>query len=87
MDKKEKNDLVDKLFNSTIEGKEVNVTNSNIFTLDEWLSFSKERQESIVIFVTLTQNMKEIDNTKIQFDDETSKFMAMEGIKRILKEI
>lgn len=87
MDKKEKNDLVDKLFNSTIEGKEVNVTNSDIFTLDEWLSFSKERQESIVIFVTLTQNMKEIDNTKIQFDDETSKFMAMEGIKRILKEI
>lgn len=87
MDKKEKNDLVDKLFNSTIEGKEVNVTNSDIFTLDEWLSFSKERQESIVIFVTLTQNMTEIDHTKIQFDDETSKFMAMEGIKRILKEI
>ena len=25
--------------------------------------------------------------SKIQFDDETSKFMAMEGIKRILKEI
>lgn len=87
MDKKEMNDLVDKLFNSTIEGKEVNVTNSDIFTLDEWLSFSKERQESIVLFVTLTQNVKEIDNTKIQFDDETSKFMAMEGIKRILKEI
>ena len=87
MDKKEKNELVDKLFNSTIEGKEVNVTNSDIFTLDEWLSFSKERQESIAIFVTLTQNMKGIDHTKIKFDDETSKFMAMEGLKRILKEI
>lgn len=87
MDKKEKNELVDKLFNSAVEGKEVNVTNSDIFTLDEWLSFSKERQESIAIFVTLTQNMKEIDHTKIKFDDETSKFMAMEGIKRILKEI
>jgi hypothetical protein len=31
--------------------------------------------------------MKEIDHTKIKFDDETSKFIAMEGIKRILKEI
>lgn len=79
--------MVDKLFNSAVEGKEVNVTNSDIFTLDEWLSFSKERQESIAIFVTLTQNMKDIDHTKIQFDGETSKFMAMEGIKRILKEI
>jgi hypothetical protein len=87
MDKKEKDELVDKLFNSAVEGKEVNVTNSDIFTLDEWLSFSKERQESIAIFVTLTQNMKEIDHTKIKFDDETSKFIAMEGIKRILKEI
>lgn len=87
MDKKEKNELVDKLFNSTIEGKEVNVTNSDIFTLDEWLSFSKERQESIAVFVTLTQNVKDIDHAKIKFDDETSKFMAMEGIKRILKEI
>lgn len=87
MDKKEKDELVDKLFNSAVEGKEVNVTNSDIFTLDEWLSFSKERQESIAIFVTLTQNMKDIDHAKIQFDDETSKFMAMEGIKRILKEI
>lgn len=87
MDKKEKDELVDKLFNSAVEGKEVNVTNSDIFTLDEWLSFSKERQESIAIFVTLTQNMKDIDHAKIQFDDETSKFMAMEGIKRILKGI
>lgn len=87
MDKKEKNELVDKLFNSTIEGKEVNVTNSDIFTIDEWLSFSKERQESITIFVVLTQNLKDIAHTKIQFDDETSKFMAMEGIKRLLKEI
>lgn len=87
MDKKEKDELVDKLFNSTIEGKEVNVTNSNIFTIDEWLSFSKKRQESIKIFVGLTQSMKDIDHTKIQFDDETSKFMAMECIKRILKGI
>lgn len=87
MDKNEKNELVDKLFNSAIEGKEVDVTNSNIFTIDEWLSFSKERQESITIFVSLTQSMKDIDHTKIQFDDETSKFMAMEGIKRILKEV
>lgn len=87
MDKKKKNEFLDKLFNSAIEGKEVNVTNSDIFTIDEWLSFSKERQESITIFVVLTQNLKDIDHTKIQFDDETTKFMAMEGIKRLLKDI
>ena len=87
MDTKEKDELINSLFNTNLQEKNVEVTNSNIFSLDEWLSFSKERQESITVFVNLTQNTKLIDHTKLCFDKETSKYMAMEGLKRILKEI
>lgn len=87
MDKKKKDELINSLFNTNLQEKNVEVTNSNIFSLDEWLSFSKERQESITMFVNLTQEPKLIDHTKLGFDNETLKYMAMEGLKRILKEI
>ena len=85
MDKDKRNEIIDNLFGSSIKEKSVEVTNSNIFTLDEWLSFSKERQESIAIFICLTQSVKEIDHTKITFDEETTRFITIESLKSILK--
>ena len=87
MDKDKRNEIIDNLFGSSIKEKSVEVTNSNIFTLDEWLSFSKERQESITIFIRLTQDIKEIDHTKITFDEETTRFITMESLKNILKNV
>ena len=87
MDKDKRNEIIDNLFGSSIKEKSVEVTNSNIFTLDEWLSFSKERQESITIFICLTQNIKEIDHTKITFDEETTRFVTIESLKSILKKV
>lgn len=63
------------------------IANSEVISIKEWESYSKDRQDSIIMFVHLAcEDLKGI-NPNISFDEETKKYMAKNGIKKILKNI
>lgn len=68
--------------------KERQVKNSDIISIKEWNSWSEERQESIIAFVTIACEMN--DDMKFNpndFDKETLKYIAKNGLIKILKNI
>lgn len=81
--KEQKKQLVDSLFENEILDEGPQITNMNILTLDEWKSFSKERRESIIMFVTMAcEPNKNIDVE--MFDKETAAFMARQGLRKLI---
>ena len=68
--------------------KEREVKNSDIISINEWNSWSEERQESIIAFVTIACEMK--DDAKFNpndFDKETLKYIAKNGLMKVLKNL
>ena len=81
--KEQKKQLIDSLFENEILDEGPQITNMNILTLDEWKSFSKERRESIIMFVTMAcEPNKNIDVE--MFDKETAAFMARQGLRKLI---
>ena len=66
--------------------KENKVENSEIFSLKEWESYSDERKLSIIVFIYLSQQLPSTP-PQIDFDEETSKYLLVEGLKNVLKKI
>ena len=84
--KKQKEELIETLFAVDKNEEVVEVTNSEIFSLKEWKSWSKERQESVILFIHMATDIKDAQNIvrESTFDRETSLFMAKQGFKKVL---
>lgn len=83
MDERKKQ-LIEELFK--VEEPQHEVTNSEIFSLKEWLSYSKERQDSIKAFVTMAAT-NDVGLEAIEMmDDETKKYMVKMGFRKALME-
>lgn len=84
--KKQKEELIETLFAVDKNEEIVEATNSEIFSLKEWKSWSKERQESVILFIHMATDIKDAQNIvkESNFDRETSLFMAKQGFKKVL---
>ena len=62
------------------------IENENVLSIEEWNSFSKERQDSIVMFVMMCcENVSVEESEKIDFNLETRKYMAKNGLLKLVK--
>lgn len=64
------------------------VKNSDIISVKEWQSWSKERQDSIIMFVSITCDLQEeTDFDPSTFDKETLKYIAKKGLIKVLSKL
>ena len=67
------------------EFKDIEITNSEIFSLKEWMSCSKERRDSIATFVLTTINFEDVVSKNIEYDKTTVEYIAKQGLLKVIK--
>lgn len=69
------------------EFKDIEITNTEIFSLKEWMSCSKERKDSIALFVLSTINFDEIDAKNVKYDKITVEHIVRQGLVKAIQNL